>query len=83
MNIEELVKKYPNDMELGKNVRQLHFEEMKVKELSLEEMKGKMIFESPDGGKTVTVRPFGGDLSERVIIKSDDSFEHLLHNPSV
>ena len=83
MNIEELVKKYPNDMDLGKNVRQLHFEEMKVKESYLEEMKGKMIFESPDGGKTVTARPFGGELSERVVISKDDSFEYSLHNPSV
>lgn len=28
------------------------------------------IYESPDGGKTVTERPFGGDISERVIIKT-------------
>lgn len=27
------------------------------------------IFESPDGGKTVTERPFGGDISQRVIIR--------------
>lgn len=27
------------------------------------------IYESPDGGKTVTVRPFGGDVSDRKVIK--------------
>lgn len=35
----------------------------------MEEGKVPNIFESPDGGKTVTQRPFGGDISERVIIK--------------
>lgn len=34
-----------------------------------QKLKDKMIFESPDNGETVTVRPFGGDISERVVIK--------------
>ena len=35
----------------------------------MQEDKDLKIYESPDGGKTVTERPFGGDISERVIIK--------------
>jgi len=27
------------------------------------------IYESPDGGNTVTRRPFGGDISEKEVIK--------------
>jgi hypothetical protein len=35
------------------------------------------IFESPDGGKTVYERPFGGDISDRKLIKEypKDSFK--------
>ena len=35
------------------------------------------IYESPDGGKTVYERPFGGDISERKLIKEEpkDSFK--------
>ena len=35
----------------------------------MQEDKSSSIFESPDRGETVTERPFGGDISERVIIK--------------
>ena len=35
----------------------------------MQEDKDLKIYESPDGGQTVTERPFGGDISERVIIK--------------
>ena len=69
MNIEELVENTPNDMELGKKVRELYFKAKAVRDAVFEKMEGKMILESPDGGKTVTERPFGGDISERKIIK--------------
>jgi len=36
----------------------------------MQEDKDLKIYESPDGGQTVTERPFGGDISERVVIKS-------------
>jgi hypothetical protein len=32
-------------------------------------MEGVKIFESPDGGKTVYERPFGGDVSQRTLVK--------------
>lgn len=69
MNIEELVENTPNDMELGKKVRELYFKAKAVRDAVFEKMEGKMILESPDGGKTVTERPFGGDISERKIVK--------------
>lgn len=35
----------------------------------MQEDKQLKIFESPDGGTTVTERPFGGNISDRVIIR--------------
>jgi hypothetical protein len=35
----------------------------------MQEERQAKIFESPDGGQTVTERPFGGDISEREVIK--------------
>lgn len=34
------------------------------------EMQDAKIYESPDKGETVTERPFGGDISQRTVIKS-------------
>ena len=65
MNIEQLVKDYPNDMELGSKVRELYFEGRKYMDELGEKMKDAKIFESPDGGKTVYVRGWGEDISAR------------------
>jgi len=61
MDIEKLVKKFPNDMELGNAVRSIYLQ----KEKFLEEYKDIKIFESPDGGKTVYVRGWGEPSSTR------------------
>ena len=80
----ELVENTPNDMELGKKVRELYLKAKEVKDAVLEKMEGKFILESPDGGKTVTQRPFGGDVSTRVVIKSESHpIDSEIENPSV
>ena len=61
MNIEKLVKQYPNDMELGKAVRDIYRKNQEY----FEKHKDIKIFESPDGGKTVYVRGWGEDTSTR------------------
>ena len=72
MNIKKLVEQYPNDMELGSNVRKLYWEERKVSDMLKDKMKDAKIYESPDGGKTITERPWGGSLSERKVIKQNE-----------
>ena len=69
MKLEELVQKYPNDMELGKKVRQLYWDNLSRLEKMNEEMKDVKIYESPDGGKTVYERPFGGDYTTKKLVK--------------
>ena len=69
MNIEQLVKDYPNDMELGSKVRELYYEGKKYMDELGEKMKDAKIFESPDGGKTVYERPFGGDYTTKKLVK--------------
>ena len=61
-DIKELVKKYPNDMELGEKVRQLYWLQQ---ENFFKEDDRSWIYESPDGGKTVTRRKMGADVSTR------------------
>jgi len=68
MNIEALVREYPNDTELGAKVRELYLKNKKMIEDIFEKQDGKFIYESPDGGKTITKRPFGSPHSERVVI---------------
>ena len=65
----KLVEQYPNDMELGREVRKLYWDNMSRLEKMQKEMEGVKIFESPDGGKTVYERPFGGDVSQRTLVK--------------
>ena len=65
MNIEKLVKEYPNDMELGNKVRELYLKGRESFDTLTEEMKDAKIFESPDGGKTVYVRGWGEDITTR------------------
>lgn len=69
MDINKLVEQYPNDMELGREVRKLYLENISRLEKLQKEMEGKFIYESPDGGKTVYQRPFGGDINERTLVK--------------
>ena len=68
MDIEKLVNEYPNDMELGKKVRELYIEGRKSFDTLNEKMKDAKIFESPDGGKTVYVRGWGEDVKTRKIV---------------
>ena len=68
MNIEELVKKYPNDFELGSKVRELYYKGKSYSDNIEEKMKDAKIFESPDGGKTIYERPGGGNVSERKLV---------------
>jgi hypothetical protein len=65
MDIEKLVNEYPNDMELGKKVRELYIDGRKSFDTLNEKMKDAKIFESPDGGKTVYVRGWGEDITTR------------------
>jgi hypothetical protein len=65
MNIEQLVNDYPNDMELGKKVRELYREGRKFQDNLSEKMKDAKIFESPDGGRTIYVRGWGQPTSSR------------------
>ncbi len=65
MNIEQLVNDYPNDMELGKKVRELYLKGIKYREELSEKMKDAKIFESPDGGRTIYVRGWGEPTSNR------------------
>ena len=69
LDISNLVEQYPNDMELGAKVRELYWENVSRLEKLQKEMEGKFIYESPDGGKTVYQRPFGGDVSQRTLVK--------------
>ena len=69
MNIEELVKEYPNDMELGSKIRELYWEGRKHIDQLGEKMKDAKIFESPDGGKTIYVRGWGEDISSRKLVE--------------
>ena len=68
MDIEQLVKEYPNDMELGSKVRELYNEGRKSFDILNEKMKDAKIFESPDGGKTVYVRGCGEDIKTRKLV---------------
>jgi len=68
MDIEKLVNEYPNDMELGKKVRELYLKGRESFDTLKEEMKDAKIFESPDGGKTVYVRGWGEDINTRKLV---------------
>lgn len=71
MDINKLVEQYPNDMELGAAIREIYWKNRKAYDELSEKMKDAKIYESPDGGKTVTERPWGGDVSQRKIVKHD------------
>jgi len=65
MNLEKLIEETPNDMELGKKIREMYWNNKKA----LEQYKDVKIYESPDGGKTVYERPFGGDYTTKKLVK--------------
>jgi hypothetical protein len=75
MNIEELVKKYPNDFELGSKVRELYYKGRELTDELEEKMKDAKIFESPDGGKTVYVRGWGQPTSERKLVENTNQLK--------
>jgi hypothetical protein len=56
----ELIKKYPNDSELGNAIRRMYF---------LQPTNGAKIYESPDKGKTIYSRIIG--TSQRTLIKDE------------
>lgn len=65
MNLEKLIEETPNDMELGKKIREMYWNNKKA----LEQYKDVKIYESPDGGKTIYERPFGGDYTTKKLVK--------------
>jgi len=65
----KLVEQYPNDAELGAELRRLYWENVSRLEKLNEKMKDAKIFESPDGGKTIYERGFGEDVSKRRLVK--------------
>jgi len=67
----DMVMNQPNDMELGGEIRKMVWD-WKKQQADLRSNNGK-IYESPDGGKTVYERPFGGDISERTLVTSDEN----------
>jgi hypothetical protein len=75
MNIEQLVNDYPNDMELGKKVRELYLEGRKFQDKLSEKMKDAKIFESPDGGRTIYVRGWGEPISDRKLTNQLNIFD--------
>ena len=75
MNIEELVKKYPNDFELGSKVRELYYKGKSYSDNIEEKMKDAKIFESPDGGKTIYVRGWGQPISERKLVENPNQLK--------
>jgi hypothetical protein len=75
MNIEQLVNDYPNDMELGKKVRELDREGRKFQDKLSEKMKDAKIFESPDGGRTIYVRGWGEPISDRKLTNQLNIFD--------
>ena len=64
MNREQIVKDNPNDMELGRAIRNLYRKE----ESYFKKHTHVKIYESPDKGNTVYERPFGGDITERKLV---------------
>jgi len=64
----KLVEQYPNDAELGAELRRLYWENVSRLEKLNEKMKDAKIFESPDGGKTIYQRDFGQDIRERTLV---------------
>jgi len=65
--VKKLVKKYPNDKTLGKEIRLLVHNI--ISDNVMTDDKKTYVYESPDGGDTVYRRESGKD--ERVLVKKD------------
>jgi hypothetical protein len=59
--IKKMVKKYPNDMELGGEIRHMIY--------NLNDVKTRYVYESPDGGNTIYRREFGDYNSPRELVE--------------
>ena len=66
-DIFKLIEDEPNNMKLGKKVRQYYWDALENENTTDEETH---IFESPDGGETIYKRKFGKDDRELVSEKS-------------
>lgn len=66
--IIELINQYPNDMELGSEVRKMYNQYQEKIQEYMKLTEGKFIYESPDNGKTIYQRPMGAPLSERTLV---------------
>ena len=87
--IWDMVDDTPNNMELGKKIRQFYYEQQEATPDSMETIANEMkrdnskkityTYESPDGGDTVYRRAHGSDT--RVLVKGnhpkDETAEHL------
>ena len=66
-NIKPLVESTPNDMELGKKVREIYWD--RIDKINQLDKWDGTIYESSDGDETIYERPFGSDISERKLVK--------------
>lgn len=68
MDIEKLVRDYPNDSELGSKIREFYISNKDNLDTVNVETENMKIFESPDKGKTIYVRFCGEDISKRKLV---------------
>jgi hypothetical protein len=68
MDIEKMIKDYPNDSELGYKLRELYMVNKDNLDTIKVETENLKIFESSDKGKAVYVRMFGEDISQRKLV---------------
>tara|TARA_B100000287_G_scaffold298002_1_gene281169 strand:- start:362 stop:874 length:513 start_codon:yes stop_codon:yes gene_type:complete len=84
--IWDMIDDTPNNMELGKKIRQFYYEQQEATPDPLEKaantMKDKPTYsyESPDGGNTVYKRAHGSD--ERVLVKDGEQLNIFEENPN-
>tara|TARA_B100001057_G_scaffold482759_1_gene558621 strand:+ start:1173 stop:1415 length:243 start_codon:yes stop_codon:yes gene_type:complete len=64
--IKKIVEETPNDMELGKKIREIYWKNRELQKKYIDNP--AWIYESPDGGKTITRRKMGEDVSEREVL---------------
>lgn len=68
MDIEKLVREYPNDSDLGSKIREFYISNKDNLDTVNAETENMKIFESPDKGKTIYVRFRGEDISKRKLV---------------
>jgi len=64
--IKKIVEETPNDMELGKKIREIYWKNRELQKKYIDNP--AWIYESPDGGKSITRRKMGEDVSEREVL---------------